>query len=278
MTGKSRGAVGAKVRRTAFASLAVWRAAAIVGLSLVGERTASAQHARPRFEPTDLDLHSKGAAEIDLQAGVMKGDHYARAFAPDFELSVGIASHAELEIDGTFGFEHFATPQFLDNTLIALRIGLVDFHDKPGTENAWAAGLQVGPRLPTLAGARGVGLEALGIVGRSQGKMHLFAQGGVLVDSTQRDESGSLEPRPEAIEGGLDLDLDLGETDTWSLKAELAGALYVSADDPQLQATLGPAYKVSDALELSAIGFAGFLKGGDRLGLLLGVATRFRAF
>jgi len=251
--------------------------AVVAGLLAVG-RDAAAQRSRPRFEPDDLDLHQGGEAEIDLQVGPMKGDDYVRGFAPDVELSLGIATNAELEVAGTFGIDHDGAATFLDNTLVALRVGIVDAHDTPGSRDAWAGGAQVGTRLPTLRGARGIGVEALTIVGRTQGKVRLFLQSGVLVDCAQRDDAGARTSRPTAVELGVDLDIDLDARDVWSLKGELGGARFFSPDDPQLHLVAGPAVKVTKGLELSAVALVGLLEGSDRLGILLGASTRFKTF
>ncbi len=247
-----------------------------VGLVLGGGRDAAAQRSRPRFEPDDLDLHANGEAEIDLQVGPMKGDDYVRGFAPDFELSLGIATNAQLEIDGTFGIDHDGATAFLDNTLAALRVGVVDVHDQPKSKNAWAGGVQVGTRLPTLPGARGIGVEALTIVGRTQGKLHLFLESGLLVDCAQLGDAGTRTVRPTAIELGVDVDVDLDDRDVWSVKGELGGARFFTPDDPQIHLVAGPALKITPEVELSAVALLGFLKGSDRLGVLLGASTRFK--
>jgi hypothetical protein len=237
---------------------------------------ASAQHVRRRFEPTDINLQPAGVAEIDLQGGLVRGDDGTRAFAPDFEATIGISPQAELDIDGAFGFDH-GTFEPLDNTLVALRVGVLDVRDTPTSESAWAAGIQAGPRLPTLPGARGLGMEALAIVGRTDGPMHLFFQVGTLLDPFQPNGSGP-PVRPFGIEGGVDLDLDLDAREAWSLKAELGGVKFFSPHDSQLHATAGPAIHATKSLELSLVALVGLLPGGDRYGLLLGATSRFRAF
>ena len=249
-----------------------------VVLVVLTGRAAAAQRSRPRFEPTDLDLRESGDAEIDLQFGPMKGDDYLRGFAPDFDVSIGLTANAELELNGTFGVGQHGAAEVLDNTLLALRVGIVDAHDAPKSPNAWAAGVQVGTRLPTLPGARGIGVEALTIVGRTQGKVHLFLQSGLLVDCAQVDDGGTRGARPTAIEVGVDLDVDLDDRDVWSAKAQLGGARFFSPDDPQLHLVAGPAVKITPSVELSAIALLGFLKGSDRLGLLVGASTRFKTF
>jgi hypothetical protein len=244
---------------------------------LLASSAARAQRARHRFEPTDLRLVDQGTSEIDVQAGVVTGDELSRVYAPDFEASLGISSHAEIEVDGAFGLDDYKTPHFADNTLIALRVAVLDLRDAAASSGGWSAGFQGGPRLPSLPGARGLGFEALAIAGRSAGRVHIFAQGGTLIDSAMPDDAGRL-VRPVGLEGGLDLDLDLDDVETWSLKAELGGVKFLSPDRSQLHATVGPSLWVTSTLEASAVAVVGILPGGDRLGLLLGAAAHFRAF
>jgi hypothetical protein len=238
---------------------------------------AAAQRARRRFEPTDLDLRAPGTLEIDTQVGVIRGEDGTQAFIPDFEVSLGVTSQLELEIDGSYGLDPTASPRSLDNTLVAMRLAIVDDRDTPTSTSAWAAGVQVGPRLPTALGASGLGLEALAIGGRTAGRLHLFVQGGTIVDPLQ-SVPGARSVRPVGIEAGVDLDLDLDDAGKWSLKAELGGVKFFSPDASQLHLTAGPALQVVPWLELSLVGVQGFLRGGDHYGALLGATTRFNVF
>jgi hypothetical protein len=239
---------------------------------------AGAQRTRRRFEPTDLRLQPAGVAEVDLQAGVVSGEDGERAFAPDFEASLGLSPHLELEIDGAFGLDQLSHPEFLDNTLVALRIAVVDEPDTPGSKSRWSGGVQAGPRLPTLPSTHGIGFEALAIAGRSAGKVHVFAQAGTLIDPAEQVRDHRRLVRPFGIEGGLDLDLDLDDHDTWSLTGELGGIHYISPHRDQLHVAGGPSVQVSSWLELSLIGLFGILPGGDRVGVLLGANSRFALF
>jgi hypothetical protein len=248
----------------------------IAALLAVTTSDAAAQRARRRFEPTDLNLQHAGTVEIDTQVGVIRGEDGTRTYLPDFEASIGISSQLELEVDGAFGLAG-AKPQFLDNTLLAMRLAVLDVRDSPTSTSAWAAGVQAGPRLPTALGTRGLGVEALAIAGRTAGRLHLFVQGGTLLDPFQA-APGARASRPFGVEGGLDLDLDLDDKGAWSLKGELGGVKFFSADRSQLHLTAGPALWVVPWLELSVVGVLGFLPGGDHYGGLLGAATRFSAF
>lgn len=270
---------GAARRARSTGNAAVIVARLLVGtVLLTAVQPAAAQRPRRRFEPTDLRLQPAGVAEVDWQGGVVTGEDGQRAFLPDFEASLGISSHVELELDGTFGLDQLSKPVFLDNTLLAVRIGVVDEPDAPGSTSSWSAGIQAGPRLPTLPQTHGLGLEALAIVGRTTGGMHLFAQFGSLIDPSESVAGYRRPVHPFGIEGGLDLDLDLDQHDTWSLSAELGGIKYFSPHRDQIHVATGPALRVSKWLELSVVGLVGLLSGGDRLGAFLGANTRFSVF
>lgn len=253
------------------AAIAVVAAAA----TLTHARDASAQ-ARHRFEPTDLRIQQPGIAEVDLQGGISSDGDRTRVYAPDFEASVGISSHAEIEIDGALGFERDSSPELVDNTLVALRVAIFEIPDAPHSRSAWSGGVQAGPRLPTLRHARGLGIEALAIIGRSGERLHVFIQAGTLVDPA--NSSPTTRSRPTGVEGGIDLDLDLDAREVWSLKSELGGVKFFSAHPDQLHLTGGPAVWALPWLELSLVGIVGLLPGGDRFGMLFGGASRFRAF
>ena len=255
-------------------------AAALAALGIVLGSTAAARAAqgRRRFEPTDLRLQPAGVAELDLQAGPVSGEDGQRLFAPDFETSIGIGSHIELEVDGTFGLDDFTTPIFLDNTLVAVRVEVLDEPDGPDSTSAWSAGFQAGPRLPTLPGRSRLGFEELLIVGRTTGRMHVFFQAGTLVDPLEPVPGRARPSRPFGIEGGVEADLDLDEGGVWSLTGELGAIKYLSPQLDQLHVAGGPQLKVTPWLDVSLVGLVGVLSGGDRLGVFLGADTRFKVF
>ncbi len=244
---------------------------------LGGARSAQAQ-GRRRFEPTDLRLQPAGVAEIDLQGGLVTGEDGKRAFVPDFETSIGIGSHIELELDGTFGLDDYTTPVFLDNTLIAVRVAMFDVPDAPGSTSAWSGGIQAGPRLPTLSGRKQLGFEGLAIVGRSAGRMHVFGQAGTILDPLEPVPGRTRLGRPFGLEVGINFDLDLDPEGIWSVTGELGAIKYLSPQLDQLHVAGGPQLKAASWLDVSLVGLVGILSGGDRLGILLGANTHFKVF
>jgi hypothetical protein len=76
------------------------------------------------------------------------------------------------------------------------------------------------------------------------------------------------------MEGGLDLLVQLGQS-RLSVTAELAGVRFFSDDPDQLHASTGVTWALTDELDISVVGLAGFLSGGDRTGFLVGVSPKF---
>ena len=254
-------------------------AAALAACALiVGTYSTAGAQGRRRFEPTDLRLQPAGVAELDLQGGPVTGEDGQRAFVPDFEASLGIGSHIELELDGTFGLDDYTKPIFLDNTLIAVRVAMFDVPDDIGSKSAWSGGIQAGPRLPTLPGRRLLGFESLAIVGRSTGRMHVFAQAGAILDPLEPVPGRTRLGRPFGLEGGVNFDLDLDAAGTWSVTGEVGAIKYLSPQLDQLHIAGGPQLEVTPWLDVSLVGLVGLLPGGDRLGLLLGANKRFKMF
>ncbi|HSD88925.1 MAG TPA: hypothetical protein VLB44_15460 [Kofleriaceae bacterium] len=234
-------------------------------------------HARkhPSFEPTDLELETSGTTEIDLQLGAVKGPDADRIVVPDFEIDVGILPRVELDLDGAYGVEGVptGTPRFLDhsapdNLWLSAKLGLWDHRDDDDGD-AWAAGIQVGPKLPIASNTHGLGVEALALVGHMMGRAHLVGELGGLVDPRVGTTG-----RPYGVEGGLDLELELRK-DTWSLLGELGGIYYGSADANQLTTAVGIQFSPSAKLDLSLVALVGFLDGSDPYGVLLGISPKF---
>jgi hypothetical protein len=232
---------------------------------------AAGRRLRPRFEPTDLELEETGTLEADLQVGAVRGGDTSRIVIPDLELDVGLLRNLEIDLDGAYaiegpedgslGFDHAAP----DSLWAAAKIGLASV-DRP--DAGAGLGVQIGPKFPVAPGTHGLGAEVVVLAGARAGRWHLVANLGAFVDPAS--DGG----RPHGLEGGVDVDLDLDPRGTWSLTGELAGVRFWSPDPHQLVATAGVAWAATRNLELSATGLFGFLDGGDKAAVLLGIAPK----
>jgi hypothetical protein len=232
---------------------------------------ASTAHAKrhPQFEPTDLELEDTGVMELDLQVGVVKGADANRIVLPDFELDLGLLANLELDLDGTYAIaDGHSAP---DNLWASLKVGLYDGRDDPDRDdgNAWALGVQAGPKLPTGSDQHGVGAEALALIGRVQGPAHLVLGVGGLIDPHV-----TAAPRPWGLAAGLDLELDLDTTNHWALLGELAASWFGSPDPTQCNATIGIQYSATPRLDLSIVGEVGFVPGSDPYGIFFGFSPK----
>ncbi len=234
----------------------------------------AARRHRQHFEPTDLELQDPGNLELDLQAGPTYGTGPLgnRLILPDFELDLGLFQNVELDVDGAFSLNQFDEQTRAwggDSLWVASKLSLFDVRG-PEHPVAFAGGLQLGPRFPTI-GARGIGYGALGLLGVVHERIHLVGNFGVFID-----------PGPEIAHGqaksvllGLDLDLDLDARGHYSLLGEMGLAHYWSADPDEITASAGAAVEVSPNLELSLMTLVGFLPDQDRVAVLLGASPRF---
>jgi len=244
----------------------------VVVAGLMAGRSAAA---RRRFlEPTDLEMEHPGVVEVDLQFGVLRGSNAPwRVALPDVELDIGLAPGAEIDIDGAYAIEDVndgasSFDHVPDDLWVAVKLALYDALDTE-TRAGWTIGTQLGPKLPTSRDSRGVGYEGLLLVGRHWGASHLVLNLGGLVDPG----ATVTRQRPTGLEGGVDLSVALPGT-SFAVTAELGGVRYLSAEPHQLHATAGISWAMTPAFDVSLIGLVGFLPGGDRAGVLLGVSPK----
>ena len=245
-------------------------AAALV-LLLTGE--ARAAGSRPRFEPTDLQLENPGVTELDLQTGVLYGDGPAglRLSLVDFELDLGLLPRVELDLDGAFALNNLetSTPAVTGESLwTAVKLGFLDSRSAAGT-SAFSLGAQLGPRIATV-GEYGAGDEGLALLGLYKDRTHVVLNGGGILDPGPA--RGTV--RPLGIVGGVDLDLDLDAKNRWSLLAELGVGYFLRAYPAEVTVTAGFGFSPNKSLAFSLILLGGLVPGGDRLGLLFGVAPK----
>jgi len=240
---------------------------------------ARARSTRRHFEPTDLEMERAGTLDVDLQLGLMREAQNWRGSVPDFEVDFGLAPGVELDLDGAYHVDgahqeedgaHDAQGSF-DNLWVAAKLGLYDSR-VPGQSRAWAVGVQVGPKLPLAADARGLGAEALLLFSETWGSHQLVVNGGGFVDPAD----GASTARSRGMEGGLDLNLDTGAKGL-AVTGELGGVHFLpgSTEKDQLHATAGLSWAANDHLDLSLIGLVGLLGGGERGGVLVGVSPKF---
>ncbi|HEX2674620.1 MAG TPA: hypothetical protein VHM25_27275, partial [Polyangiaceae bacterium] len=157
--------------------------AALLGVLLLTAHSASAAPRRRHFEPDDLELEEPGILDFDLQVGPVWGSSASgnHVLMPDFEIGLGLTRNLELDISGTFILDREGGRRHVtgDALWIAAKLGVFDTRDGDG--NAWAFGLELGPRLPTFD-AGGVGYGALGLLGYTRGRLALVLNAGSLID------------------------------------------------------------------------------------------------
>jgi len=251
----------------------LWTAAIALILSLAPR--AEARPTRPRFEPTDLELEDSGVTELDLQFGPVYGDGPGgnRILLPDFEFDLGLLPNVELDIDGAFSLDHYDEPARRMNSealWTAAKLGIWDSRTVENDPDAYALGLQLGPRIPILGDTHGIGYGVLALFGIARARYHLVFNAGFIVDPGDTVHSG----RPSSFVGGLDVDVLLDARGGWSLLGELGAAYFTSPDPNDITATLGVAWHVSDKLDLSAIVLGGAFPRADRAAVLIGASPK----
>jgi hypothetical protein len=239
---------------------------------LASTGSAAASTKSRHFEPDDLELERPGTLDLDVQVGPLSGDSANRNHVslPDFELGLGLTQSVELDVSGTFSIGEGRVPQRVSGEALwlATKLGLFDTRD--GSGDSWALGLELGPRLPTLA-MTGVGYGALGLFGFTRRGLALVLNAGSLIDP-----AASLgREHPSSLVFGLDLNARLDASGRWSVQSELGAAHYLSSDPDELSFTLGATYAVSPRLDVSLTALAGLLPNTDHAGLLLGVSPQF---
>lgn len=209
----------------------------------------------------------------------MRGKTAGRWLVPDFDVDVGIAPNVEIGLDGAWAVE--GTPDSLyafdhrapDNLWLSSKIGLLDSKDAANA-TAWAAGVQLGPRVAAAPDARGIGFQGLGLLGRAIGRTHTVLNLGGLVEPGAEIARA----RPTAVLAGVDFTVDLDEHGVFSIAADVSGVAFLSHDEDQLTSTAGLVWAALPWLDLSASGLVGVLAGGDRYGGYLNVSPKLRVF
>lgn len=242
---------------------------------LVTTPTWGRPHARRHFEPTDLALEVPGTSQLDLELGLARSQGPWRVIAPDFELDLGLLSWLELDLDGSyaiegapgkpFSFDHSAREPLWPS----LKLGVFDAVDDE-LRCSYAAGAQLGPRLPFFGAGHGFGAEALLLGGVGFGTTRLALNVGGFVDPALTSGGN----RPRGVQAGLDWERALDARARYSLAAGVAGVVFVSHEPAQVQASFGPSYAPSPWIRLSLTALIGLTSSSDRYGMLVGVAPR----
>ena len=253
---------------------------AVLALCLVVQlhwpRLSLAEPMSRMFEPTDLELQEPGVLQLDMQFGPVRGQGSYRLDAPDFEINLGLTNNIELDVDGDpaiggpdsgdFRFNQLSP----DNLWTSVKVGLLDYADT-SADTAWTVGLQVGPKLPLARGAEGVGVEGLVLLGLRIHHTQLVLNLGGLLDPAP----DSISQRPSGPELGLDINYGLDADGHWALTGEISAITYTSPDPYQFTTTAGITWSPTDDLDLSIVVLRGWLDGGDRSGVLLGISPKF---
>jgi hypothetical protein len=224
-----------------------------------------------------VSLEDVGVLEIDTQLALQRTSSSTwKSVVPDVELDLGLLPGVELDLDFTYAVEGPSSGRLgfssaaPDNVWSAGKFGLFNVHDDV-TKRAWSVVAQAGPRIPTAPGTRGLGAEALLLLGRTWPGQHAVLNLGAAVDPRAPSDAR----KPYGFEGGLDVDVDLDAAHRFSFLCEI-GAWYALTDHAhQLHATAGIGWSPSASLTLSAVALVGFLRDGDRYGILFGVSPKW---
>jgi hypothetical protein len=237
--------------------LAVW---------LSPQRAQARRFFRSRFRPDTLEIQRVGQLEVEAQLGGIYGDgpDGSRTPLPDFALGLGVLPWLEIDIDSSFAQTNIGESRasFVGEPVwVAGRFDLYNVEDKE-TGNTFGIGAQVGPRLPSIHNATGIGVGALALIGGGSKNLHAVVNLGSTVDASQSP----------SINYGIDLEYEFELRHKWSLIGEIAGAHYFGDDAPDvLLLDVGFGAELSDDLELELMVLTGPVFQGDRFGLMAGV-------
>jgi hypothetical protein len=244
-------------------------------LLLVFSASASVSAKHRHFEPDDLELENPGVLDVDLQAGPVlgtstSGNHW---LLPDFEVGLGITPEVELDVSGAFTFDRVGGQRHVsgDPLWIATKLGLYDSRDDSsnGSGDAWALGIELGPRFPTIESG-GIGYGALGLLGFTHQGLAWVLNAGTLIDPG----ASIADSHAKSLVCGLDFNADLAAQSRWSLQSELGAAYYFSPDPHELSFSLGTTYAVNPRLDVSLTALSGLLRHTDHAAVLLGVSPQ----
>ncbi len=176
---------------------------------------AEAKHRGFRYFPQDLDMEAPGTGELSLRSGFTR--HGAPALAaPDLEIDLGLLRRLELGVDGQWGVNN-AGDDWAATDQMWLSFKHLLYDERLGS-TAFALGVQHGPRVAATPTSKGLGYEALAMVGVRREAWQALVSLGCGLDP----HDTALGLRPWVVMGSVDLDWSL--SDTWSLEAQLLDA------------------------------------------------------
>ena len=178
--------------------------------------------------------------EINSQAGVARDATGVTVIRPDAEIDLGLDDELEVGLDmslATTGDASFS-PSHLTNTSDHLWLHLKTTVQAARDGRAVPAiALQIGPRIPILAGYAGPGIEGLVIVDGTTNGWQLAANFGAFVDP--RATTATLPPV------GVNLGLDVEHATPWrsvSITGEVAGTVDAFDHNHQASGTVGATF------------------------------------
>ncbi len=173
---------------------------------------------RATFFPKDLDMEEVGDLELDTRLGVLHTQDNNNVVLPDFALDFGIDRRLEFDIDAQAGMD-MATGAWLaqDQLWISAKHLIWDSH---GKDQAWAFGLQEGPRFAVMPNTWGFGYQALALLGLRG----LHWQGVISVGGFIDPQDVDTWHRPSGVLAGVDWSFDLN--DDWDIAPALATTIH----------------------------------------------------
>lgn len=241
--------------------LKICATASAVLLSHLLALPSDARGRRPVFDPEDLDMQDSGIVQLNALGGAQSDGGGFRIIAPDWELNVAVTDRLELGIDGALslvfgkGLSGSPAQAQADNIWLSAKHLLVDIQQGKH-KNAWAIGLQHGPRLPFAPDTYGLGYQVLGLVSRNIDQLRVVLNFGAFADP----KVTGLVDRPLGLLAGLDATLLLDAAGIWELDPDLSFARY-SDGTSEASASILPQFRQSVRLDLGVQVLGGWLAG-----------------
>ncbi len=237
----------------------------LAGLLLLPVSSEAARR-RATFFPKDLDMEEAGDAELDTRVGILRTGDASNIVVPDFALDLGISRRLELDLDAQAGMD-LATGQWLAQDQLWIS-GKHMIWDQHGKTEAWAFGVQQGPRFAVMPNTWGFGYQALAMTSIRA----LHWQGVVSLGGFIDPQDVNTFHRPVGALAGLDWSFDLN--DDWDIAPSLAFTLHGEGNVDAV-ATVDLELDVGKWGSTRVGVMGGWQDSGRVVGLELGYAPRF---